>query len=63
MRIAAALDGLRVEARPSWADGVQVVDADFDGTWELPVFGEVTAPSAVLTRPDEHVAWVGGRRR
>jgi hypothetical protein len=27
--------------------------------WELPVVGEVTAPPAVLIRPDGHVAWVG----
>ena len=30
-----------------------------DGMWELPVLGEITAPSAVLIRPDGHVAWVG----
>ena len=28
-------------------------------TWELPAVGEVTAPTAVLIRPDGHVAWVG----
>jgi hypothetical protein len=38
---------------------VQLVDAEYDGTWELPVFGEVDAPSAVLIRPDGHVAWIG----
>jgi len=27
--------------------------------WELPVLGAVTAPSAVLIRPDGYVAWVG----
>jgi 3-(3-hydroxy-phenyl)propionate hydroxylase len=27
--------------------------------WELPALGEVTAPTAVLIRPDGHVAWVG----
>jgi 2-polyprenyl-6-methoxyphenol hydroxylase-like FAD-dependent oxidoreductase len=42
-----------------WADRVQLVDADYAGAWELPVFGEVTAPTAVLVRPDGHVAWVG----
>ena len=26
---------------------------------ELPVLGEITAPSAVLIRPDGHVAWAG----
>ncbi len=43
-----------------WADRVQFLDASYAGTWELPVLGEVTAPPAVLIRPDGHVAWVGG---
>jgi 3-(3-hydroxy-phenyl)propionate hydroxylase len=42
-----------------WADRVQPVDASYAGMWELPVLGEVTAPAAVLIRPDGHVAWVG----
>ena len=42
-----------------WADRVRLVDASYDGVWELPVIGEVTAPAAVLIRPDGHVAWVG----
>jgi hypothetical protein len=42
-----------------WADRVQVVDAKCGGTWELPVLGAVTAPAAVLIRPDGYVAWVG----
>jgi hypothetical protein len=42
-----------------WADRVQLVDASYAGTWELPVLGEVAAPTAVLVRPDGHVAWVG----
>ena len=42
-----------------WADRVQSVDASYDGPWELPVIGAVTPPSAVLVRPDGHVAWVG----
>ncbi len=42
-----------------WADRVQLVDAVYDGPWELPVLGEVPAPTAVLVRPDGHVAWVG----
>ncbi len=42
-----------------WADRVQLVDARYDGVWELPVLGEVAAPPAVLLRPDGHVAWVG----
>ena len=42
-----------------WADRVQLVDANYDGAWELPVLGVVAGPSAVLVRPDGHVAWVG----
>jgi 2-polyprenyl-6-methoxyphenol hydroxylase-like FAD-dependent oxidoreductase len=42
-----------------WADRVRRVDARYTGAWELPVFGAVAAPSAVLIRPDGHVAWVG----
>jgi hypothetical protein len=43
-----------------WADRVRLVDARHAGPWELPVIGEVTAPAAVLIRPDGYVAWVGG---
>ena len=42
-----------------WRDRVQVVDAKYAGAWELPAIGAVTAPSAVLIRPDGYVAWVG----
>ena len=42
-----------------WADRVRLVDASYDGVWELPVIGEVAAPAAVLIRPDGHVAWAG----
>ena len=42
-----------------WADRVRFVAAEYDGPWELPVLGEVSAPGAVLVRPDGHVAWVG----
>lgn len=41
-----------------WADRVQFIDAKYDGTWELPAMGAVTAPTAVLIRPDGYVAWV-----
>jgi 3-(3-hydroxy-phenyl)propionate hydroxylase len=44
-----------------WADRVQLIDARYVGIWELPVLGAVTAPSAVLIRPDGYVAWVGDR--
>jgi hypothetical protein len=43
----------------AWADRVQLVDAKSVGTWELPALGPVTAPTAVLIRPDGYVAWVG----
>jgi 3-(3-hydroxy-phenyl)propionate hydroxylase len=39
--------------------GVRRVGARYDGPWELPVVGEVPAPSAVLVRPDGYVAWAG----
>jgi 2-polyprenyl-6-methoxyphenol hydroxylase-like FAD-dependent oxidoreductase len=42
-----------------WRDRVQIVDAKYDGAWELPVIGSVSAPTAVLIRPDGYVAWVG----
>jgi 2-polyprenyl-6-methoxyphenol hydroxylase-like FAD-dependent oxidoreductase len=42
-----------------WADRVLSIDARYEGVWELPVIGAVPAPSAVLIRPDGHVAWVG----
>jgi 2-polyprenyl-6-methoxyphenol hydroxylase-like FAD-dependent oxidoreductase len=42
-----------------WADRVRRVDARYAGVWEIPVLGAVAAPTAVLIRPDGHVAWVG----
>jgi 2-polyprenyl-6-methoxyphenol hydroxylase-like FAD-dependent oxidoreductase len=42
-----------------WADRVQLIDASYEGAWELPVLGEVNGPTAVLVRPDGYVAWVG----
>jgi len=49
-----ALDG----ASSPWADRVRRIDAQYTGGWELPVLGAVAAPTAVLIRPDGHVAWV-----
>jgi 2-polyprenyl-6-methoxyphenol hydroxylase-like FAD-dependent oxidoreductase len=43
----------------AWADRVKRVDARYKGAWELPVLGTVAAPTAVLIRPDGHVAWAG----
>ncbi len=42
-----------------WTGRVQLVDAEYDGRWELPVLGQVASPAAVLIRPDGHAAWVG----
>ena len=41
------------------ADRVQLIDAEYVGSWELPVLGQVASPAAVLIRPDGYVAWVG----
>ena len=46
-----------------WADRVQLIDAQYVGAWELPAIGTVTAPIAVLIRPDGYVAWVGDLTR
>jgi hypothetical protein len=46
-------------ALAGWADRVPLVDATYEGGWELPVLGAVGAPAAVLVRPDGYVAWVG----
>src|SRR2546427_4671681 len=42
-----------------WAHRVQLLDAQHAGEWKLPDLGQVTAPAAVLVRPDGYVAWVG----
>ena len=44
-----------------WTNRVQVIDATFEGVFELPVIGPVPPPSAVLVRPDGYVAWVGDK--
>jgi 3-(3-hydroxy-phenyl)propionate hydroxylase len=46
-----------------WSDRVQYAGALYDGPWELPVLGVVSAPNAALVRPDGHVAWVGDGTR
>ncbi|WP_255396648.1 FAD-dependent monooxygenase [Mycobacterium sp. E3198] len=45
----------------AWADRVKSVDAKYAGAWDLPALGRVSAPGAVLIRPDGYVAWVGER--
>ena len=42
-----------------WADRIQLIDAEYAGSWDLPALGRVIAPTAVLVRPDGFVAWVG----
>lgn len=44
---------------PRWPDRVQWIDARYEGSWELPMLGTTSAPTAVLVRPDGYVAWVG----
>jgi hypothetical protein len=51
-------DSAALDVTPS-ASRVKRVDGRYAGAWELPVLGAVAAPSAVLIRPDGHVAWVG----
>lgn len=53
------LGGLGDADAAGWSDRVPLVAAQYDGVWELPVLGVVSAPSAVLIRPDGYVAWVG----
>lgn len=47
----------RIDVGP-WSDRMRALDVRSSGAWELPVLGEVPPPSAVLVRPDGHVAWV-----
>jgi 3-(3-hydroxy-phenyl)propionate hydroxylase len=42
-----------------WASRVKVIEAKYQGVWELPALGVVAAPTAVLIRPDGYVAWAG----
>jgi 3-(3-hydroxy-phenyl)propionate hydroxylase len=42
-----------------WPGRVELAEVTVNGAWELPAVGAVSAPSAVLVRPDGYVAWVG----
>jgi 3-(3-hydroxy-phenyl)propionate hydroxylase len=42
-----------------WNGRVRQVEATCESACEIPVIGVVPTPSAVLIRPDGHVAWVG----
>ncbi|RFB94646.1 hypothetical protein B5K08_10795 [Rhizobium leguminosarum bv. trifolii] len=42
-----------------WSARVHSVNTSYNGAWELPALGAVSAPAAVLIRPDGYVAWVG----
>lgn len=44
-----------------WTDRIKIIDASYDGIWEIPVLGSVDAPGALLIRPDGYVAWAGGQ--
>ena len=44
-----------------WADRVRLLNAKYAGEWEIPSLGVVTAPTAILIRPDGYVGWVGER--
>jgi len=48
----------KLEITP-WTHHVQLLDAQHAGEWKLPDVGHITAPEAVLVRPDGYVAWVG----
>jgi 3-(3-hydroxy-phenyl)propionate hydroxylase len=47
----------------SWSSRIKLAYAKYDGPWELPALGLVSAPTAVLIRPDGYVAWVGDQTR
>lgn len=53
------LRGTNIPGIAPWHERVNLVDARYEGKWELPVVGEVAAPDTLLVRPDGHVAWVG----
>ncbi|PWI09315.1 hypothetical protein DIZ27_18590 [Streptomyces sp. NWU339] len=45
-------------AAKGWADRVDLVEArSEDDHWPVPAIGEIPAPTALLIRPDGHVAW------
>jgi 3-(3-hydroxy-phenyl)propionate hydroxylase len=53
------LDAPAAVEQPAVPARVRVVDATCEGSWVLPVVGEIAAPPAVLIRPDGYVCWAG----
>ncbi|MER5511874.1 FAD-dependent monooxygenase [Streptomyces sp. NPDC002766] len=50
--------GTTAAVAEGWADRVDLVEArSQDDHWPVPAVGDVPAPSALLIRPDGHVAW------
>jgi 3-(3-hydroxy-phenyl)propionate hydroxylase len=47
----------RIDIAP-WANRVPLIDATYEGGWDLPGVGQVPPPAAVLVRPDGYAAWV-----
>lgn len=52
---------IRLDAS-QWAHRVTTIRAHHTDAWTLPNLGKIDCPSAVLIRPDGHVAWVGDKR-
>lgn len=51
-------DSVLAAVAGAWADRVDLVEArSAQDVWPVPVIDEVTAPAALLVRPDGHVAW------
>jgi len=46
-----------------WNDRVDLIETSYEGALKLPSIGEIIVPSAILVRPDGHVAWVEGANR
>jgi hypothetical protein len=50
------------DAAAGWADRIDIVAAGCPSqAWEVPGAGTISAPAALLIRPDGHVAWASDR--